>query len=270
MISTLARTQSVGRAAARWGQVWWRILHLGALIGALVLAPSSWRRPWRTRIAEQVWRSSAPLLPSFSLLSALASLVIMRIVLVTALSYGLSQYALQMVVRVLVLELIPLTAALFVAVRVSLPAAVELAQLRDQDTLVALRREGEDVLRTQILPRALGSWFSVLLLATISSVICLVLAYLVVHGLSPWGLERYTRVVGQVFNPTVTLIFTLKVLAMAVAVSVIPLGSALHDRPSSEPRKAQQARAGIELRGLVRMFAAILLIEMVSLVGNYI
>ena len=44
------------------------------------------------------------------MLSALISLVLIRIVVVTALSYGLSQFAVQMVVRVLVLELIPTTA----------------------------------------------------------------------------------------------------------------------------------------------------------------
>ena len=41
---------------------------------------------------------------------------------VTALSYGLSRYALEMVVRVLVLELIPLSAALFAALRSRMPA----------------------------------------------------------------------------------------------------------------------------------------------------
>lgn len=37
-----------------------------------------------------------------SLLSALISLVIIRIILVTAVSYGLSQYALEMLIRVLI------------------------------------------------------------------------------------------------------------------------------------------------------------------------
>ncbi|MBL8327832.1 MAG: ABC transporter permease [Rubrivivax sp.] len=270
MVSTLARTQSVGRAAARWGQTWWRILHLGSLLGALALSPSSWRQPWRAAIAARVWRSSAPLLPGFSLLITLVSLVIMRIVLVTALSYGLSQYALQMVVRVLVLELIPLTAALFVALRVSLPSSVELAELRSRDSLSALRQAGRDVLRMEILPRAVGSFFAVLLLAALSGVICLVLAYLVVHGFSPWGLERYTRTVGQVFSPSVSLIFVLKALAMALAVSIIPIGSALHDRAAPPRGDAPALSSGIELQGLVRMFAALLLIEMLSLMGNYI
>ena len=44
-------------------------------------------------------------------------------VVATALSYGLSQYALEVLVRTLILELIPLYAALFVAVRYTMPEA---------------------------------------------------------------------------------------------------------------------------------------------------
>ena len=61
-----------------------------------------------------------------------------RFVVVTALSYGLSKYALEMVVRVLVLELIPLTSAIFVALRCAIPNAAEVYDLRAQ--VVHLRR----------------------------------------------------------------------------------------------------------------------------------
>jgi phospholipid/cholesterol/gamma-HCH transport system permease protein len=84
-----------------------------------------------------------------------------------------------------------------------------------------------------------------------------------VHGFSPWGFERYTRLVGQVFSPVVTLIFSLKTLALSAAVSMVPIGSALHDRDEAP------AAGGVELQGLVRMFMAILLIESASLLGNY-
>lgn len=257
---------SFARSALRALRSWWQIVHLGAMIVVLAASPSSWRQPWRGAIARQVWLGSAPVLLGFAIISTVLSVVIMRIVLVTAQSYGLSQYALEMVVRVLVLELIPLTAALFIALRVSLPGAVELAELRSDDTLAALRDEGIDVLRQEIVPRAIGSLFAVLMLAAISSVICLVLAYLLVHGFSPWGLERYTRLVGRIFGPVVTLIFVLKTLAMAAAVSLIPIGAALHD--SQNPRLGA-TRAVFELQALVRMFFAILLIELASLVGNY-
>src|SRR6218665_3663179 len=76
-----ARPARVGHMARRWALAWWRLFYLGAVV--LVL-------------------------PGFTVLAALISLVLTRIVVVTALSYGLSRYALEMLIRVLVLELIPL------------------------------------------------------------------------------------------------------------------------------------------------------------------
>ena len=256
-----------GRSFVRWLRVWWRIVRLGALLLVLLGSPSTWRAPWRAWMAHRLWASSVPLLLGFGLMSTLLSVVIVRIVLVTAQSYGLSQYALEMVVRVLVLELIPLTAAMFVALKVALPAAQDLATMRERDDLPALREAGVDVLRQELVPRAGGILFAVLLLAAISSIICLVLAYVLAHGLSPWGLDNYTRLVGRIFNPAVTLVFCLKVMGAAIAVAVIPLGSALHD--PALPISNQNA-SGVELQGLVRLFAALLLIEIASLLGNYV
>jgi phospholipid/cholesterol/gamma-HCH transport system permease protein len=77
-------------------------------------------------LSRHIYINTAPILLWFTVLCALVTVVLTRIVLVTALSYGLSQYALQVVIRVLVLELIPLTAALFVALRCTIPDGAEL------------------------------------------------------------------------------------------------------------------------------------------------
>ena len=146
------------------------------------------------------------MLPWFTLLTALVSLVIIRIVLVTAQSYGLSRYALEMVVRVLVLELLPLSAAMFAALR---------AGMAFDASAMGLARSGVpagDARPRRPCAACAATWcrrwsrnaFSVLSLAMVSSVIVLVLAYLNVYGLSPWGLPDYTRTVGRVFDPTVT------------------------------------------------------------------
>ena len=91
---------------------------------------------------QRIYLETAPILPGCTVLAALLSLVLTRIVVVTALSYGLTAYALEMVIRVLVLELIPLTAALFVALRCTIPSGAALAQLRHAGHLDALRRAG--------------------------------------------------------------------------------------------------------------------------------
>jgi phospholipid/cholesterol/gamma-HCH transport system permease protein len=189
--------------------------------------------------------------------------VLIRIVFVTSLSYGLSRYALEMVVRVLVLELIPLTAALFVAVRCSIPNGAEVAALRRSGAFDALRRRGVEPLRREVLPRVLAGVLGVALLAGLSCVVSLVLAYGVVYGFTPWGFAGYTRTVGHVFDPALTIVFAVKTLLFALAVSMIPVASALIDAPPS------RSRTSAEVRALVRMFALLLLIEAASLAANY-
>lgn len=254
-----------------------RIVRLGGLVAFLAFTPSTYREPLRAVLAMHVVRAALPLLAWFTLLAAIISLVIIRIVLVAAVGLGLSQLALEMLVRVLVIELIPLAACLAVAMRVSVPAAAEVAAARRRHAYAELRRAGGDVLRSEIVPRVLAAFFAVLLLAAMAGGVALVLAYLSAHGFSPWAFERYTRLVGHVFSPALTLVFVLKTLAFAVAVAVAPIGSALHDPP--EPSVAadmpaagadEAAVVGSEVRALVRMFVAVLVIEALSLMGSYL
>lgn len=247
----------------RW-QSMVRNLNTSALLISLMFSPSSYRRSQRAVVARHLYLGTAPMLPWFTLLVAMSSLVVIRIVVVTAANYGLSQYALETVIRVLVLELIPLVSALFVAVNVTLPGGVALARHRERAAQVAPAGSGTDPLLVEAMARVLAGMFAVVTLAVVSCVVSLVLAYLVVHGLTPAAFESYTRKVGQVFNPAVTLILLLKTLFFSLAVSLIPTMSALHPLPVHAGRSELP-----EVQGLVRMFLLILLIEVVSLVGNY-
>jgi phospholipid/cholesterol/gamma-HCH transport system permease protein len=254
---------SIGRVPLRWLTGWWQIVTFGAAVSVLALSPSSYHGGNRGALQRHVYLDTVPVLGGFTLLCALLTLVITRIVVVTAYSYGLSQYALELVIRVLVLELIPLTASLFVALRCTIPNGAALAELRRIGRFDALRRQGLDPLTHEVLPRALGGIFCAITLAALSCAVALALAYLAVYGLSTAGIARYTRMFGHVFNTAVALIFLLKTLFFSLAVSVIPMASALYDL------EGDGSRESAALQGLVRMFAVLLVIEAVSLVGNY-
>lgn len=249
--------------AGAWLAGWWRIVHLAALLLALALSPSSYSQDNRRALMRHVYQATAPALLPFTVITTLISLVLIRIVVVTALSYGLSQYALEMVVRVLVLELIPLTAALFGALRSTIPNAAELAVLRAQGGWNVWSREGVDPLRREVLPRVAAGAFCALMLAAVSCVVTLVVAYLSVYGWTTSGFAAYTHTVGHVFNPAVSLVFGLKSLLLGVTVALMPIASVLDVAPRA------RSRTSAELQGLVRMFLVILLIEAASLVGNY-
>jgi phospholipid/cholesterol/gamma-HCH transport system permease protein len=252
---------------------WWHMIRFAAIVLVLALSPSTYNRTHRAATSRHIYTSTWQVLPWFTALAALLSLVLIRIVVVTAFSYGLSQYALQMVVRVLVLELIPLSAALFVALRSGLTFnanATSTALRPDEDfseRTLKLRHAGSislNQLRVELVPRVLADAFSVLTLALLSSVIALVLAYLVVYGLSPWGLPGYTRSVGQVFDPLVTLGFFLKSILFSLAVAVVPMAASLE-----APRQPITGDDTVQ-PGAVRLFLVLLLIEAASLVIKYI
>ncbi len=251
----------LAHAARRRTAGWWGIVCLAAALLDLVLRPSTYRAENRRNLAQHIVQDAAPMLAWFTVLTMLISLIVIRIVLVTAVSYGLTRYALEMVVRVLVLELIPLTAALFAALRCTVPNAAEVAALRSQAPWPAGALG--DALRREVLPRVASGVFCALLLAAMSCAVTLVLAYLSVYGFTASGLAAYTRTVGHVFNPAVALILGLKVVFFGVAVALVPMAAVIDGGPN------RGRRPSAELAGLVRMFLVILLIEAASLVGNY-
>lgn len=258
----LSLPERVWNTARRWAVAWWRILYLGAVVLVLVLSPSSYGKGTRRALARHLYLDTAPVLLGFTVLAALISLVLTRIVVVTALSYGLSRYALEMVIRVLVLELIPLTAALFVAMRCTIPNGTQITRLRQNGRFDALRAQGSDPVRIELLPRVIAGVFACITLAALSCVVALVLAYLGVYGFNLAGAPSYTRMFGQVFTPSVTMVFVLKTVFFSLAVALIPMAAGLYDT-------GDRTQPDSELGGLARMFAVLLLIEVASLMGNY-
>lgn len=267
----LDKLNKLNRFIARGFRRVGRTIALTGMIGVFALMPSSYRGENRAAITRQLVVGNGQNLLWFTVLCALVSTVLIRIVVVTALSYGLSRFALEMVVRVLVLELIPLTAAVFVAIRCTLPDGIELSELRARGALDRLRASGIDPVQREALPRVLAGAFLVPMLVALSCVTALVIAYLSIYGLTPWGFAGYTRVVGQVFSPAISIILVLKTVMLSLAVSLIPIASALYDGGSAAVGTPAYSRskAARELASMVRLFSVALAIELVSLVGNY-
>ncbi|MBW7901694.1 MAG: ABC transporter permease [Rhodocyclaceae bacterium] len=230
---------------------WWRMLRIAALLLAATLSPAAWTQPTRRAVATQVCLTAMRTLPRFALLSGLLSLVLVHIVVVTAQSYGLTQFALGTVIRVLVVELLPLAAALFIALSGSLAGTPPVDDEEAPDGAAGIPR----ALLAQVVARAVA----VVALATLAGGIALALAYLGVYGFTPWGVAGFTRTVGQVFDPIVLMALGLKTGLFAAAVATIPAAC-----------DADGARAGDPtLHGTVRLFAVLVAVEILSLVVEF-
>src|SRR3954468_6717233 len=108
---------AVGRSFAAWLASWWRVFHFGAKALVMAASPSAYDRETANLMARQIYFTAWQILPGFLVVTAIFSYMVIRIVIMAAVSYGLEDYALNIVARVLILELIPTFVALFVALR---------------------------------------------------------------------------------------------------------------------------------------------------------
>ncbi len=252
----------------------WLTLQRSAALLALALSPSSHVRAVRVAVAHELVLSVAPALVWFALVAAMVSLVIIRIVVATAESYGLAPYALDVLIRVLVLELIPLGAAAFVAMRYTLPQGAALAAAQERGPLPG--PAAHSPLQYALLPRALAGMWGVWMAAALAVVIALVQAYVYLHGLSPWAWSGYTRQVGQLLDGATLLIFFLKTLGFGLVVSLVPMATCLRPPGAAGAATGQTGLQAItadggspELRSLMRVGVLLLALEVLALVGNY-
>lgn len=229
------------------------VLYAAAALIA-VFSPANYSRPVRQATAQAVCFSAWQALPGYALLSVLAGAVLTHIVAVSAASYGLSHLALEAVVRVYVVELLPLAAALFVAMRSGLDALGRLSRERARGTDFGTPA----LFRQQVAPGVAANLLAVIVLTLTSGLLVLAVAYLVVYGVTPWGLADYTRLVGQVFDPVTAPVLLLKIFLFGAAVAIAPLAVVL-DAP-------HRAASGSEMRAMARLLFLLVTIEGAALV----
>lgn len=241
-------SSSARMRSQRWLKRQGRLAGFSALTVVAALSPACYDRRTGRGLACMLCLGAWQMLPGYLLASILISTVLTRIVAVTAASYGLSHLALEAIVRVLVLELIPLAAALFVALRVA-PVTMQRLGRPAGDPPPAYR---------DLIPYAVGSASAVIVLAVLGGISALAVAYLVVHGISQWALSDYARLIGLVFDPTMAAVFSIKLMLFAMVVGIGPTTVALDAGPLDPV--ARQMRVMARLLVMLMVIEASLLI----------
>lgn len=243
---------------------WGRAFRFGAVTLAGIFSPALYNSATRAVVQKQIYFTAWQILPGFNLFAALFSLILIRIANSAALKFGLGNLALEIVLRIHVVELLPLMTALFVALRSGAAINAEVALMNITNEIQALEGVGIDALRLEFLPRVIGGVVSVLALTALASLVALLIAYLDLYGLQTHGIGDFNRVLGQVFTPLQLFGLWLKCLLFGLAVTVIPIAAGL-----DSPHKLFFAPIAV-LSGMVRLFFALMLIEVGSLAITYL
>lgn len=231
---------------------------------AAVLTPSIYLVATREVTMRQVYFTAWKVLPWFTLFAGLLSYVIIEIVVTVAREQGLSRFALELILRVLPLEVIPFLTALYVALRSGSAINTEIVLMHIRGDIDALELAGGDAMRDEYMPRIVACAFSVVALTVVSSAVSFGLAYIVLYGFGGAGVEEFTYAVGQVFSVPILAGLVVKGAIFGIAVAVIPIATAI-----AVPRELRQAPIAV-LRGMVRLFFTLAIIETVSLAAKYV
>ncbi len=244
---------------------WRRLLRFGGFATVAALSPSAYGPAARALATQQIYLTAWTVLPAYLAFSALLSLVIIEIVYSTARAYGLAEYALELVLRVLIIELIPLLTALFVALRSGAAIGAEIALMRVSGELEDQEESGSSPLHAELVPRIAAAALSVFSLTTLSIGLAVYLTYALFYGTSVSGFFVFTRVVGHVIDLPILIGTVLKCGLFGLAVALIPLATGLE----AERGEVHTVPAAV-LAGLMKLFLVIGLIEILSLVVKYV
>lgn len=250
--------------AVSWFLAWGRAARFAFAVVAAVLSPKLYTPRARAATTRQIYFTAWQVLPGFTLFATALGVVVIEITLRVARQFGLEQYVLELTFRALVLELMPLLTALFVALRSGSAISTEIALMRVAGEFHDLEAAGIEPFEREFVPRVAAAAVSVFALTTLACLFVLALAYLLMYGLSPWGFEPYTRTVARVFTPLALGALVVKCIAFGAAVAVIPISAGLE--ATREARSAPVAVMG----GMVRLFFALGLIEIVALALKYV
>jgi phospholipid/cholesterol/gamma-HCH transport system permease protein len=244
---------------------WRRVLRFAGVATAALLSPSTYQQATREFAVRQIYYTAWEVLPGYLLFSGLLSLVIIEIVLNTARTYGLAQFSLELVLRVLVLEVLPFLTALFVALRSGAAIGAEIALMTVKGEIQDSAEAGESPLHRELVPRIAGAALSVASLTTLSCALATSLAYTAMYGFSTVGEDEFSLVVANVFGPQILIGLVLKCVVFGMAVALIPVATGLE----AERDDLGSAPSAV-LGGLMKLFFVIGVIQILSLVYKYI
>ncbi len=261
LLNIIERT---GAKTVGWWNASYGVLRFMTEVLSTVANPSAWNRATLDTIVKQIYFTAVQILHVYLIYVTAISWVIITITLSTARNVGLFDAATEMIIRVLLLELLPFLTALLIALRSGSAINTEVALMKVNNELDALSHCKVDPMQFEFLPRIAGGVASVIGLTVTGSVLTIILAYLSIYGLSVTGLSSFSATISSVFSFGVLLGLGLKCAFFGLAVTTLPMAAGLET-----PKKLFMVPVSV-LRGMMRVFLALVLIEVLSLALKYI
>lgn len=213
-------------------------------------------------LVHQIYFTAVEILPLFLLISVILGTLTMGLAFETAKRYGLDNYLGNFLMGFALTELSPFVTVLLLALRSGSAINTEIATMkvnRELDTLAALHI---DVNMYLFLPRIVGGIVSLVLLTGLFSIMLLSSGFFFSKIIFGMGFTSYSRIMANAISAADFLNLFIKCATFGFFITLIPIRAGL--RASSELTSIPVS----VLHGMIRVFIAIVVIEVLSLLAK--
>lgn len=256
--------ENIGQAGIDMGRSFHDTLSFAGRVIIRMLDTRTYNSATRAVLLNQIYFTAVQMLPLFLISSILFGSLLIGVVFKIILDLGLASYLGKILIGLLVIELAPMITALLIALRSGSAINAEIAVMkvsREMRTLEAFRI---DIIDYLFVPRIVNGIISVALLSSLFSIVVVVSGLLFANLFFGMSAAVYAGVLLDSADSGDLILSMVKAATFGFFITMIPIrsGFAATDELTSVPITV--------LRGMVKVFVALLIIEVLSLLTRMI
>jgi phospholipid/cholesterol/gamma-HCH transport system permease protein len=222
--------------------------------------PRTYNSAMRMVLINQIYFTSVQILPVFLLISIVLGSLLIGIVFQLLKQLGLTDYFGNVLMGLIVTELSPFFTVLFLTLRSASAINTEMAVMKVTGEIKTLETFRIDMVNYLLIPRIINGIVSLVLLSSLFSIVLMfsgILFSWVIFGMS---MDVYTNILLNSANFSDIVIALVKCAIFGFFITLIPIRSGLRasDELTSIPI--------VVSAGMVNVFTAIMIIEVLSLI----
>lgn len=218
----------------------------------------------RMVLINQIYFTAIQILPLFLFISVIFGSLLVGIVFQAIKSFGLVEYLGKILMGFVVTELSPFITVLLIALRSSSAINAEIAVMKYNKEFRTLEAFQIDVVNYLFVPRVISGILSVVLLSALFSISALLSGFLFLNVFFGMSIDVYAADLlnSAVFSDLVIMFMKCVTFGFFIALIPIRRGMMASDELTSIPVAV--------LNGMVKVFIAIVMIEVLSLIIRFI
>jgi phospholipid/cholesterol/gamma-HCH transport system permease protein len=260
----LSAVEYVGKAALGASRAWLDYFSLALKIFRKIFQRKSYSNTAVTVLINQIYFTAIQILPLFLTVATIIGFLLIGIFVQILQEMGLAEYLGRIIMGFVVTELAPFLTVLLLALRSSSAMNAEIATMKVNKELHTLEVFHIDIISYLFLPRVISGVVSVVLLSGIFSIVVLATGFVCSNLIFNMSLDAYANLLLNSAEISDILILLIKCSTFGFFITLIPIRSGLNatDDLTSIPVAV--------LNGMVKVFIAIIVIEVLTLTARSI